>query len=457
MTDVETDQPRTDSRMLSVEESATLPGELVAPEAVAAAVPPAIVAQSLGEYMRAWGARIRAGESGVLPVLAGLVVITVLFEIVSPGNVFLEPLNLVNLLQQGAVVMVLAMAESFALLLGEIDLSVGWMLAFGGVIAVQLVQPRTTNWPWWLAIIVALVSCAIFGALQGTLISRLRLPSFIVTLAGFLILNGVVLFILLLGPFSGIPSLTGDSTNLVALQDLMYFNIPPAVSWIGMAVVVAGLCAMFWSRDARRRSGGLVAPPPSLTLIKIAAVAAAGVVLVLICNANRARFGTIAGVPLFIPIVLGILGLWTILLERTRFGRYVYAIGGNPEAARRAGVNLARIRTIAFSLCAVTAGMAGLLYVSYLNGISNNIPGSTFVLDAVAAAVIGGTSLFGGRGKVMHGIIGGLVIGGISNGMGLLGLDVKVQFIVTGLVLLAAVIVDAVSRRGATAGSAART
>jgi D-xylose transport system permease protein len=424
-----------------------------AAQVAALEVPPEIVAQSLGEYLRAWGARIRAGESGVLPVIAGLLIIAVVFQAISPHHVFLSANNLVNLFQQSAVFMVLAMAEGFVLLLGEIDLSVGYTAGVGGVIGVQLVQPSTTNWPWVAAIIAALLACALIGAGQGSLVARLRLPSFIVTLGGFLILNGLMLILLQLGPFSGYPSLTGEQANLQGLYHLMWGTIDPLVSWIGMAVIVGGLGLAFWLRDMRRRRSGLVAPPVSLTLIKIALTAIVGIAVVAICNINRANLGTVEGVPWVIPIVLAVLGAWTILLQRTRYGRYVYAIGGNPEAARRAGVNLAAVRTWAFVLCSLTAGIAGLLYVSYLGGASNNINGGQLVLYAVAAAVIGGTSLFGGRGKVMHGVLGGLVIGGIYNGMYLLGLDVQWEFIVTGFVLLAAVTIDALSRRGATSGS----
>ena len=220
-----------------------------------------------------------------------------------------------------------------------------------------------------------------------------------------------------------------------------------------MAVIVGGLGLTTLLRDTRRRRSGLVAPPPSLTVIKIALMAVVGVAVVAVCNVNRANIGTLEGVPYVIFIVLGLLGIWTFLLQRTRYGRYVYAIGGNPEAARRAGINVARIRTIAFMLCAVTAGIAGLLYASLLGGLSNNVDGGQLVLYAVAAAVIGGTSLFGGRGKVSHGVLGGLVIGGIYNGMYLLGLAVQWEFIVTGCVLIAAVTIDALSRRNsATAG-----
>jgi D-xylose transport system permease protein len=429
-----------------------------APDLTAAAVvaelelPPELVAQSLGGYLRALLARIRAGESGVLPVVVGLVAIMVVFQSISPHHVFLSPVNLVNLFQQSAVFMVLAMAETFALVLGEIDLSVGYVGAVGAVVGVQLVQPTTTNWPWWAAIIAALLVCAVIGAVQGTLITRLRLPSFIVTLAGFLIFNGVMLILLLLGPFSGAPGLTGPSNNQLVIYELMWGTIDPTISWIGMAVVVAGLGIMFWLRDARRRSSGLVAPPASVTLIKIGMMAAAGIVVVAICNQNRANLGTLEGVPWVVPIVLAVLGAWTVLLGRTKYGRYLYAIGGNPEAARRAGIDLALVRTGAFVLCSFTAGIGFLLYASYLGGMSNNVQGGQYVLYAVASAVIGGTSLFGGRGKPLHGVLGGLVIGGIYNGMYLQGFDVQWEFIVTGLVLIAAVTIDSLSRRGSTSG-----
>jgi len=428
-----------------------------APEAAAAEVPPELVAQTLGEYLRAYGARIRAGESGVLPVIAAMFVILIVFWAISPNHVFLSPVNLVNLFQQSAVFMVLAMAEGFALVLGEIDLSVGFVGAIGAAITVQLIQPITTNWNWIPAILAGLAACAVFGLIQGTLITRLRLPSFIVTLAGYLIANGIFLKILLLGPFSGYPNLAGQSDNLQVIYNLMWGTIDPIVSWIGAGVVVVGLGLFIWLSDSRRRRSGLVAPPASLSLIKIGLIAGVAVVVVAICNANRASLGTLEGVPWVIPIVLVILGAWTMLLQRTKYGRYVYAIGGNPEAARRAGINVSLVRTIAFGLCSFTAGIAMLLYASLLAGMSNNVAGGQYVLYAVAAAVIGGTSLFGGRGKPLHGVLGGLVIAEIYNGLYLQGISqVEWQYIVTGLVLLAAIFIDAVSRRGASSGSVTR-
>jgi D-xylose transport system permease protein len=422
-----------------------------APEAAAPLVPAEIVAQSLGDYVRARFIRIRSGDSGFLPVLVGMVVIVIVFQFISPNHSFLTAGNIVNLFQQSAVYITLGMAEIFVLLLGEIDLSLGYLGPVGAVIAIQLVEPASGNWPWELAVVVALLCCAVIGFIQGSLVSRLGIPSFIVTLAGLLILNGAMLLVLAVGPFSGYPSLNGKSGNLHALYDFMWGHVSPLAGWIAMAVVVGLIGMVTILRDIRRRRAGLVAPPLSVNLIKVGVIAAAGITVVIICNLNRANIGVLSGVPYAIFIVLGVLALWTFLLSRMRYGRYLYAIGGNAEAARRAGVNVARIKTMAFVLAAVTAGVAGLLYASYLGGMSNNVNGGQLVLYAVAAAVIGGTSLLGGRGKVSAGILGGLVIGGINNGLYLMGLQVQWQFIVTGGVLMAAVLIDALSRRRAVA------
>ncbi|HEX9623816.1 MAG TPA: ABC transporter permease, partial [Streptosporangiaceae bacterium] len=206
-----------------------------------------------------------------------------------------------------------------------------------------------------------------------------------------------------------------------------------------------------WLRDARKRRAGLETPPRSLTAMKIVLMAVAGIALVVICNVNRAHFGTIEGVPYIIVIVLVVLAGWTVLLQRTRFGRYVYAIGGNPEAARRAGVSLPGVRTWGFVLAALTSGIAGVLFASWQVSLTTNIikTANSYVLLAVAAAVIGGTSLFGGRGKTIHGVLGGLVIGGIYNGLYLLGVSSQWIDVVVAAVLLAAAGVDVLSRRGA--------
>ncbi|TMD87250.1 MAG: ABC transporter permease [Chloroflexi bacterium] len=437
---------------------AEAPEQAQDPTAAAAAaieVPPELVAQSLGEWLRAWLTRIRSGDSGVLPVILALLIITIVFQAISPNHVFLSAGNLVNLFQQSAVFMVLAMGEIFVILLGEIDLSIAYAGGVGAAVTVQLVQPATTKWAWWAAVIAGLLVCVLIGALQGSLITRLRLSSLIVTLAGLLIWQGTMLIILGLA-FSGYPSLAGLDANRQVLYNLMNGTIDPVISWIGTGVIVIAMAALLWFGDSRRRRSGLVAPPVSLTIIKIALIALISTAVVAICNVNRAAFGTLAGVPWVIPIVLAVFLAWMTLLQRTKFGRYVYAIGGNPEAARRAGINLAGVRTLCFIICSFTAGIGLLLYASYLGGMSGNINGGQLVLYAIASVVLAGTSLFGGRGKVIHGILGGLVIGGIYNGMGLLGLDVRWQFIVTGLVLLVAITIDSLSRRSATSGSAAR-
>jgi D-xylose transport system permease protein len=417
-----------------------------APEVAAADVPPELLAQSLGQYLRAWWLRIRSGNSGVLPVVLAIVVVAVSFQVAN--SQFLSALNLVNLFEQSTVYMVLAMAEIFALLLGEIDLSVGLVMAFGSVMVAELVQPSGPGWPWWAAIIAALLVCSAVGAIQGSLVARLRMPSFIVTLGGLLILEGVGI-IFLGGALVGIGN--SQFTNEVVLYDIFYGQFSPVVSWILLAVLVGGAGTWLWLRDVRKRRAGLETPPRGLTALKIALMAVAGIALVAICNVNRAHSGTIEGVPYIIPIVLVVLAASTVLLQRTRFGRYVYAIGGNAEAARRAGVKLPAVRTWGFVLASLTAGIAGVLFASWQVSLTTNIikTANSYVLLAVAAAVIGGTSLFGGRGKTIHGVLGGLVIGAIYNGLYLLGVSSQWIDVVVAAVLLVAAAVDVLSRRGA--------
>jgi len=409
-------------------------------------VPPELLAQSLGQYVRASWLKVRGGDSGVLPVILGLVVVAVGFQIAN--SKFLSAQNLVNLFEQSTVYMLLAMAEIFALLLGEIDLSVGLVMGLGSVVVAELVQPSGADWPWWAAIIVTLIACAAVGVIQGTLVARLRMPSFIVTLGGLLILEGVAI-IVLGGSLVGIGN--SQYSNEVALYDIFWGTFNPVVGWILMAALVAGAGTGLWLREAGKRRHGLETPPRSLTAIKIVLMAVAGIALVAICNVNRAHFGTIEGVPYIIPIVGVVLAACTVLLQRTRFGRYVYAIGGNPEAARRAGVSLPAIRTWCFVLAALISGIAGVLFVSWQVSLTTNIikASNSYVLLAVAAAVIGGTSLFGGRGKTIHGVLGGLVIGGIYNGLYLLSVSSQWIDVVVAAVLLAAAIIDVLSRRGA--------
>jgi len=423
-----------------------------APQAAEAEVPPELHAQSLRQYLRAWWLRVRSGDSGVLPVVLGMVVVAIIFEIITPEHAFLRPSNLVYIFGLSTVYMVLAMAETVVLLLGEIDLSVGAVALFGGVIAFKLVQQPGPAWPWWAAMLAALACCGLIGAFTGTLTARLKIPSFVVSLGMFLLFSGIL--IVVLGGANGTVSVSSSALNQRIIYDLVQGLITPLAAWIALAVIVGVVGTALWLRAAARRRQGLVAPPASVTVIRIVLVALVGVAVVVICTINRgSALVTVQGVPWVIPIVLVVLGALTLLLQRTRFGRYIYAIGGNPEAARRAGVSLAAIRTWAFALCSATAALGGILLGSFFFGqySTNTADPGQLVLYAVAAAVIGGVSLFGGRGKAIHGVLGGLLIGAIAYGVSLLSLGqlaTPLQYIVPGCVLIVAVLVDVLSRRG---------
>jgi ABC-type xylose transport system permease subunit len=400
---------------------------------------PELIADSVGDYARIWLKRVRSGESGALPVALGLIAIVIFFQ--ARNSLFLSSGNLVNLMIQGAPFILLGMAEVFVLLLGEIDLSVGYNAGIGAVVTFWAAY----SLPWWIAIIAGLACTAVIGLVEGTLITRLRLPSFVVTLAGLLGLQG--LMIILVGRTGhGAGGSIGNPNNI--LYDLTAGNLSPVAGWVIMVAIVVLASLFMITRDRRRRSSGLVAPPPGVTLLKVTVMAVAGVVVVVICNTDRG-IGLVAlrGVPWAVLIVLGVLVLWTVLTARTRFGRYIYAIGGNAEAARRAGVSLIMIRTLAFTLCGLTAGVGGIIYASRLDSIGTNLDGGQLVLFAVASAVIGGTNLFGGRGRMMHALLGGLVVATIYNGLGLLGMSAAATDIVTAIVLLAAVTIDTLARR----------
>jgi D-xylose transport system permease protein len=393
--------------------------------------------QSFGDYLRGLWSKVLAGQSGVLPVVLGVILIAAIFQ--SQNAKFLSAGNIVNLLVQGSVFMLIGMGEVFVLLLGEIDLSLGFTAGIGGTVATMLVQPET-GWPWWAAVVAALIATAALGLFQGLLITKVRLPSFVVTLAGLLGFQGVMIELLGTGGTIPIPN---EVINNFANGTLTRMG-----GWIATVVVLAIYAAMTLRSDGKRRASGLVAPPPGLTWLKIGLAALAGMVLVVVSNVDRGipRF-PVNGMPWVIPIVFAVLVTWSVLLGRTRFGRYIYAIGGSAEAARRAGVNLGRIRMLAFTLAATTAGIGGIIYASRLRSISTSFDGGTIVLYVVATAVIGGTSLFGGRGHPLHPVLGGVVIAAIVNGMALLGLPAAVQLMATALVLLASITVDVVVRR----------
>jgi len=403
-----------------------------------------LMANSIGDYAQIWWRRVRNGESGALPIILGLVAIVIFFQV--KNDHFLTAGNLVNLMIQSVPFIMLGMAEIFVLLLGEIDLSVGYNAAIGATICLWAAYTL----PWPVAIILGLLASAFIGLIQGLLITLLGLPSFVVTLAGLLGLEGLLIVLVPLTGHGAGGSI-GNPSNII--YDLTAGSLDPIAGWVVMIALVALAAVVMITRDRRRLKAGLVAPPLGVTLLKVAVIAVAGVLVVIVCNTNRGvGFVVLNGVPWAVLIVLGVLVLYTTLTTRTRFGRYIYAIGGNAEAARRAGVSLGRIRTLCFTLCGLTAGLGGIMLASNLNSIGTNINGGEYVLFAVASAVIGGTALFGGRGKMVHALLGGLVIAVIYNGLGLIGLSAGPTFIVTAIVLLVAVTIDTLARRRSPGG-----
>jgi D-xylose transport system permease protein len=411
------------------------------------AAAPEVLADSLGEYVRAYGRRIKAGESGALPIIAGLIVIIIFFQL--ERSQFDSAGNLVNLLVQSSIYIMLGAAEIFSLILSEIDLSVGWVLAVGGFGIAELIT-SPIGVPWWVGIIGGIGACGVIGFIQGSLITRLHVPSFVVTLAGLLVFEGVAIELATVDPSAvgGVISVSPSSP----VAKLVMSNMSVGLSWIVLVVVLVAFAALALSRAARRRAQGLSAPPLGITLLTIAMTAIGGILVVYICNLNRGLLIPLKGVPYVVPFVGIVLLVYSIFLARTRTGRYMYAIGANPEAARRAGINVQRVRRIAFTLSGITAGIAGLVYLSSLGSISTGVDGGTYTLYGVAAAVIGGASLFGGRGKPLHALLGGLVIGIVFNGLALMSVSAAVQYIATGIVLLVAAAVDALVRRRSASG-----
>jgi D-xylose transport system permease protein len=383
--------------------------------------------------------RIKSGDIGSLPAVLGLVSLVAVFGAMS--EYFLTTRNFANLLTQAAPVMVIAMGLVFVLLLGEIDLSAGYASGVCGAVLVLLVTNH--GWSWYTALPASIGVGALLGTLIGTLVSRLGIPSFVVTLAAFLAFQGVLL--LLAGEGGTIP--IADKTILSVENS----NLSPIQGWILWAVTSALYVATGLNRINSRRKAGLVVELSQLWAMKTGAllIITGGAVYELNQERGLSAANSTKGVPIVAPMILVILVAGTFLLSRTSFGRHIYAVGGNAEAARRAGINVKRVRTIAFVLCSSLAAVAGMLFASRMNSISPSTGGSSTLLYAVGAAVIGGVSLFGGKGRMRDAILGGLVVAVIDNGMGLLGYGAGIQFLVTGAVLLVSAGVDAVSRRGA--------
>ncbi len=387
--------------------------------------------------------RVRGGELGSLPAVLGLIALVIIFTALE-GSTFFSAFNFANLLTQGAMIITLAMGLVFLLLLGEIDLSSGF--AAGTAAAILGVTLTEQGWPLPLALLTCLLAGVAIGLFIGMLVALLGIPSFVVTLAMFLALQGTLLLIIGDGGTIGIANDT-----VLALQNK---NLKPFVGWLLAAGSVAFYGVVTGLRLRRRLASGLTSESFTVWAVKLAVIAVIAGAVTSFLNRERSvnpQITSIRGVPYVVPLILILLVGLTFLLTRTAFGRHVYAVGGNREAARRAGINVKKIIIICCVICSVLAAVAGILFASRDGSISPSTGGSTTLLYAVGAAVIGGTSLFGGRGKVADAVLGGMVVAVIANGLPLVTDEAGIQFVITGLVLLIAASVDALSRRRALA------
>jgi D-xylose transport system permease protein len=443
-------------------------------------------AKSTGEAIRAYATKLRGGDLGALPALLGLLALFILFTALA-SDTFPSLLNLANLLQQGAGQTIIAMGLVFVLLTGEIDLAAGtasgltaalmalhlvsngnllgamgttvfvlWAIFLAATVALGAILRIWSGVAFaalalllmvvgfppnpWLEMLLAICTGVAIGIFTGFLVARVGMPSFVVTLALFIAWQGVILQLIGEG---GTLGLRDPVINAVANG-----NLSTVGSWILFVVAAGGYAAVLLNRQFSRRRLGLVAQPTGLVLIKIAAVVVLSAIATFLLTINRSLGALpIAGVPYVVPIVLLLLVAGTFVLDRTQFGRHVYAVGGNREAARRAGINVVKIRAAVFVISSAFAAIGAIVYSSKVGSVSPTAGGGNTLLFAVGAAVIGGTSLFGGRGRISNAVIGGAVLATVNNGMGLLGLPASVVFLVNGIVLLLAAGVDVLSRR----------
>jgi D-xylose transport system permease protein len=397
----------------------------------AAADPGGEERETVFALVRGYFDRLRGGEVGVLPVLVGLALITLYFW--SKNSNYVSAVNFNNIVIQMAGVSIIAMGVVFVLLLGEIDLSVGYVGGIGGVTVALLQQPeKSYQVAGLVAILLAVAVGAAIGAFQGSFVALIGVPSFVVTLAGLLAWQGVVQKAI---GDQGVITIQNDTVNNVA----NYF-LPDEWGWALAAVAAGAYAATVLLGVFSRRRAGVRVRHPVLIGLKILIVAALCLVVVWICNRG-------GGVPFPGVLVVALLIFWTYIAKRTTFGRHVYAVGGNAEAARRAGINVKRIRIVVFMISSAMAALGGVVFAARLTSVDLNAGGGTILLDAISAAVIGGTSLFGGRGNVRDAVVGALLISAIANGIDLVGYSSATRFIVTGVILLAAVTLDTVLRR----------
>jgi D-xylose transport system permease protein len=400
---------------------------------------------ALGAYTRGYLARVRGGELGSIPALVGLVVITVVFAVVHPG--FLSPYNIEALVIQAAPIIVMAMGLIFVLLLGEIDLSAG---TTGGLCsAIMAVLMLRHGAAWWLALVVGLIAGVLIGFGMGWLRARVGIPSFVITLATFLAFQGVTL--ILIGGQGSV--ILPDDSPVIKLENSF---VPLWLGWTLLALFVIGYAAIKLNDALGRRRAGLSRAPFTVIAAKVVALAALGAAFTYETGINR-NLTTDAfssnkaqGMPWVVVLLVILYAMLHLVLSRTRYGRHVYAVGGNEEASRRAGVVVSRIRISVFVIYSGMAAVSGMVAASLLQSVQSNAGAGNTLLLAVGAAVIGGTSLFGGHGRVIDAVLGGLVVAVIINGMSDLiqGANSSgYEYVVTGAVLLLATGFDAVVRR----------
>ncbi|WP_026341793.1 sugar ABC transporter permease [Actinomadura atramentaria] len=392
------------------------------------------VRSAVGDY---W-LRVRSGDLGAIPAILGLAGLVVLFTALRPET-FLSKGNIANLCTQALPVTILAMGLVFVLLLGEIDLSAGVTSGVCAAVMAKLIVD--SGQPWYVAVLAAVAIGIVVGAVLGWLVSVVRIPSFVVSLAFFLGLQGVTLR--LIGEGGTVPV---HDDVIVALANK---NMPIWLGWAAAVVCALGYGLSQFLRWQRKRSRGLTGSPVELVAARVAVVAVVLLAGTYLLSRDRAPspLVTLAGIPWGVPLVAVLLIICTFVLGRTSFGRHIYAVGGNAEAARRAGINVTRIKVSAFMISSALAAISGVVAASRLNSVATDSGGGNTLLYAVGAAVIGGTSLFGGRGRARDAVLGGLVIAIIDNGLGLLGTKAYLNFLITGIVLLLAASIDATARR----------
>jgi D-xylose transport system permease protein len=386
---------------------------------------------SLAAVLRARWDALKGGDVGSVPVIVGIIAITVFFT--SKTSVFFTAVNFSNLIGQMAGVTVIAVGIVFVLLIGEIDLSVGYVSAVGSVVVAEMQMAGSSHdYPGLVAMALAVLAGAAIGALQGSIIAFIGVPSFVVTLAGLLISQGAVIKAL------GTQGVIGIQDRQVL--DVSNYVLTKNTGWIAALIFTVGLALASFGAYLSRLYARLPTGNIIVTAARVLFYGGLAFGAVAVCNHYR-------GVPLVGLIVLFVVVLGAYIASRTTFGRHVYAVGGNAEAARRAGINVKLIRILCFVISGAMAGLGGIILASRLNSVDLTFGGGTLLLDSISAAVIGGVSLFGGRGRVSGALFGGLIIGMISNGTDLLGSADWVKYVTTGSILLAAVTLDTVARR----------